>query len=173
MGQEAANWQPSCGKDGMSMRTEPRHAAVTTLAVLALALAGCFRESDENTNEGIDSTPGEVAVEVLLTDASIEMPDEIEAGPVVFEVTNGGTEPHGFAIEGVDSQLDLRVDQLDTVRTELEPGTYTVYSPVEGDREAGLERELTVTEASDGNGAPLRDEAIGPSEEQAPIDDAP
>lgn len=156
----------------MRTRTRSRHAAVTTLAVLALALAGCFRESDENTNEGIDSTPGEVAVEVLLTDTAIEMPDEIEAGPVVFEVTNSGTESHGFAIEGVDGELpSLRVDQLDTVRTELEPGTYTVYSPVEGDREAGLERELTVTEASDSDGAPLGDEGVGPGEEQAPIDD--
>jgi hypothetical protein len=57
------------------------------------------------------------------------------------------------------------------VHLELEQGTYTVYSPVEGDREAGLERELTVTEAVDEGGAPLNDEGVGPSEEQDPIDD--
>lgn len=146
--------------------------ALVALVLLALAVTACFRESDENTNEGTNPSPGGYVVEVRLTDASIEMPAEIPGGDVTFEVTNSGEKPHGFAIEGVTEELDdLRVDQLDTVRTELEPGTYVVYSPVEGDREAGLELELTVTEEEGDDEAPLNDEAIGPSDEQDPIED--
>jgi hypothetical protein len=148
----------------------------TLLAVLALLLAatsGCVRETDDNTNEGIDASPGEVAVEVLLTDSSIEMPTEIQAGAAVFEVTNGGTTDHGFVIDGIAGGLDsVGVDQLDTLRAELAPGTYAVYSPIEGDRENGLELELTITESDDGaSAAPLGDDAVGPSDEQAPIED--
>lgn len=149
-----------------------RIPALATLALLTLALAGCFRESDENTNEGVRPSAGAIAVEVRLTDTSIEMPAEIAGGDVVFEVTNSGEQPHGFVIDGVTEGLEeLHPDQLDTVRTDLEPGTYVVYSPVEGDREAGLELELTVTEEEAGGEAPLNNEAIGPSDEQDPIEE--
>lgn len=142
------------------------------LLVVAFSLAGCFNERDENTNEGTNPSPGAVAVEVRLTDDAIELPSEIPGGQAQFEVSNAGEEPHGFAIEGVDAALDeLQPDQLETLRVELEPGTYTVYSPVEGDRDAGLEVELTVTEPADDDGAPLNDEGVGPSEEQQPIED--
>ena len=147
----------------------------TTLPALVLvagALTGCFRESDENTNEGADTSPGETAIEVVLTDDGIEMPEEMPAGPAMFEVTNGGSADHGFAIDGTDASIDsLAPDGLETLRTELEPGTYTVFSPVEGDREGGLERELTVTEAEGGGGDNLSDEGVGPSEQQEEADD--
>lgn len=155
----------------MSMRSLPRPATAVIIPLIALALVGCFRESDPNTNEGTDPSPGEIVLEVEITDESIEMPDEIENGPVLFEVTNTGTMPHGFAIEGIEEQIDeLLTDGLETLRAELEPGTYVVYSPVEGDREAGLERELTVTEAQDEDENEA-DGGVGPSEEQAPIED--
>ncbi len=145
---------------------------LATLVILALALVGCFRESDDNTMEGTDTSPGETAVEVLITDDEIQMPEEIAAGAVMFEVTNGGGVNHGFAIEGVEGSLDsLNPDALDTLRTELEPGTYTVFSPVGTDREDGLERELTVTGEANASGAPLGDEGIGPSEEQQPVEE--
>lgn len=149
-----------------------RRALVGVAALtMSLVLAGCFRESDANTNEGTNPSPGEIVVEVNITDETIEMPDQIESGPVLFEVTNSGTAPHGFAIDGVDEQIDdLLTDGLETLRTELEPGTYVVYSPVEGDREAGLERELTVTEAEAESPNPA-DGGVGPSEEQDPIED--
>ena len=155
----------------MTSKLPPR--VVALLALVVVALAGCFRESDENTNEGTNPSPGSTAVEVLLTDEAIEMPDEVPAGGVLFEITNAGTTAHGFVIECVDEAIrDLAPDQLDTVRTELEPGTYVVYSPVDDDRENGLERELTVTEVEgDDGGAPLSDDAVGPSEEQNPIED--
>lgn len=148
-----------------------RAAVAVALLALATVLAGCFRESDGNTNEGTNPSPGEIVVEVNITDETFQMPDQIESGPVLFEVTNSGTTPHGFAIEGVEEQIDdLLTDGLETLRTELEPGTYVVYSPVEGDREAGLERELSVTEAEAESPNPA-DGGVGPSEEQDPIED--
>lgn len=112
-----------------------------------LTLGACARESDENTNEGTNPSSGEIVVEVRLTDTSIEMPDEIPGGPILFEVTNSGTEPHGFAIEGIGESLDsLLTDDLATLHTELDAGTYRVFSGVDGDVDAGLERSLMVTE---------------------------
>jgi hypothetical protein len=149
-----------------------RILALAGIALLATVLTACFNERDENTNEGTQPSAGELVVEVLITDDAIEMPAEIPGGPLLFEVTNGGTEPHGIAIDGVDGSLDsLQPDQLDTLHLDLEPGTYTVYSPADGDREAGLELQVTVTQRTDASGAPLNDEGVGPSEQQAPIGD--
>lgn len=132
----------------MAMTTRFRRPLILAMLVLATQVLGaCARESDENLNEGVNPSPGEVVVEVQLTDDSIEMPAEIPGGGVLFEVTNSGTVPHGFAIEGVDERLDsLLSDDLEELHTTLEPGTYRVFSPVEGDPDSGLELELTVTE---------------------------
>jgi hypothetical protein len=148
-----------------------RPIAVTALLGLLLIVVACTRESDEDTNEGGPGSDANVAVEVLITDDELAMPDSVPAGLTVFEVTNNGTSQHGFAIEGHDEQLEqLAIDELATLELELDPGTYTVYSPTPGDRDAGLERQLTVTERASDE-APLRDDAVGPSEEQEEIDD--
>ena len=143
------------------------------LLLVAVLAVGCTRESDENANEGADATGAiSTAIEVELTDEMIEMPDEIPGGLVLFEVTNSGTQPHGFAIDGVDATIEkLNVDELETLEVELEPGTYTVFSPVEGDREAGLERHLTVTEPEPSSNEDPGGEGVGPSERQEPMDD--
>lgn len=145
---------------------------MAALAVTALVATACVRESDENTNEGTNPSPGAVAVEVLVTDAGIEMPAELPGPEIMFEVTNSGMAEHGFAIDGLDERLDSLADgELATLRVELPPGEYTAYSPVEGDREAGIEASFTVIEGSDDDGAPLNEEGVGPSEEQDPIED--
>jgi hypothetical protein len=144
-----------------------KHRTLVGLVALTLALAGCFREQDENTQEGTDSSPGQVVVEVEIRDDGIAMPDEITAGDVLFEVTNIGTAEHGFEIDGTDAALDsLAVDQLETLEVSLEPGDYTAFSPVEGDRENGLEFAFTVTDAAEGSGAPLNDEGVEPGENE-------
>ena len=156
------------------MRPKPRHLALVVLVAGALSLGACTREGDENANEGVPGSGADVALEVVLSDDAIEMPTAIAAGEALFEVTNAGTAEHGFMIEGLDEGLDtLGVDELDVLRVSLEPGTYVVLSPVEGDREAGLERELTVTEAAASDEPDALDEAVGPSEQQDDMDDAP
>jgi hypothetical protein len=146
--------------------TIPRgRAAAVAVALLAFTLAGCSRESDQNTADGGDTGAGQVAIEVELTDEAIEMPAEISAGSVEFEVTNSGTLEHGFTIDGTDASIDtLAPDQRDTVTVELQPGTHTAFSPVDGDRNDGLEWSFTVTDEPDASGAPLFEEGVEPGE---------
>ena len=66
----------------MKMPLLPISVLVT---VLALTLTSCFNERDENTNEGTNPSPGELVVEVELTDDGIEMPDEVTVTEAVDE----------------------------------------------------------------------------------------
>ena len=143
-----------------------RHRSLLiAVPLLALAVAGCFREDDENTMEGVDPSPGQIVVEVELTDDGIVMSDEIAAGDLLFEVTNSGEQPHGFAIDGHDGMLEsLQPNQLDTLAVSLEPGTYLAYSPVEGDRDAGLELEFTTAQMAEPSGAPNFEGGVEPGE---------
>lgn len=148
-----------------------QHPIRVALIVLAatLVLSACAREDDDTLNEGTNPSGGEIVIEVRITDDGIALPDEIPSGPLLFEVTNNGTVTHGFAIEGVEEQLELRLDELATLRTELAPGSYVAYSQVEDDRANGLEAEFTVVERADDDDP--ADAGVGPSEEQDPIDD--
>lgn len=154
----------------MTIRHPVLRVALLAL-VIGLLAAACVRESDENANEGVDASGGGVVVEVRITDDEIALPDEIPAGPAVFEVTNNGTVTHGFAIEGVDDQLELRLDELDTLTVSLEQGTYVAYSPVADDREGGLETEFTVVEATEEDNRDPADAGVGPSDVQDEIED--
>ena len=94
--------------------------------------------------------PTEETVEVSLTEWLINMPTELEAGEVIFEVINDGTVPHTFQITGgaIDTALAAPIGPGETGRltVELAPGTYTVFCPL-GDgahREIGMQLEITV-----------------------------
>ncbi|MBI5959461.1 MAG: cupredoxin domain-containing protein [Chloroflexi bacterium] len=86
---------------------------------------------------------------VSLTEWGIVMPASIPAGKVVFTVTNDGTVPHNFEIEGngVEQgfETDLAPGETRTLEIELSPGTYRIYCPVSDHAESGMEFELTVT----------------------------
>lgn len=141
------------------------------LVAATIVLGACAREDDDTLNEGTNPSGGEIVIEVRITDDGIALPDEIPAGPLLFEVTNNGTVTHGFAIDGVDEQLELRLDELATLRTELDTGTHVAYSQVGDDRANGLEVEFTVVERTDDGNRDPADGGVGPSEEQDPIDD--
>jgi uncharacterized cupredoxin-like copper-binding protein len=94
--------------------------------------------------------PTEETVEVSLTEWLINMPTELEAGEVIFEVINDGTVPHTFQITGgaIDTALAAPIGPGETGRltVELAPGTYTAFCPL-GDgahREIGMQLEFTV-----------------------------
>jgi uncharacterized cupredoxin-like copper-binding protein len=93
--------------------------------------------------------PAAQEVEVGLTEFEIDMPASIAAGDVTFNISNMGTFPHNFEIEGegVEEVLpeDLAPGESGTLEVTLEPGTYTIYCPVEGHRGEGMETELEVT----------------------------
>ena len=88
-------------------------------------------------------------VAVSLREFAIDMPDSLPAGPTTFTVTNDGTIEHSFEIEGqgVEQELEhhLKPGESMDLQVDLAPGTYEVYCPVDGHKEQGMERDLTVS----------------------------
>jgi hypothetical protein len=90
-------------------------------------------------------------VDVSLTEFAIDMPTELAAGAIRFNIVNNGNAPHNFVIEGegVRKSLANNLQPGDSGRlnADLGPGTYTVFCPVgEGAHRAnGMELTLTVS----------------------------
>ena len=90
-------------------------------------------------------------VDVSLTNFEIEMPAELPAGPVRFNIVNNGAAPHSFVLEGEGIRKTLAnvLQPGDSARlnADLAPGVYTIFCPVgEGAHRAqGMELELRVT----------------------------
>ncbi len=93
--------------------------------------------------------PEVTTVEVGLKDFSIDMPDTLNAGPVIIKVTNRGNGVHNFAIErqNVESKFDTNLEpgESRSLRIDLKPGEYRVYCPVGDHAERGMDMTLTVS----------------------------
>ena len=93
---------------------------------------------------------------VRLSEWKVELASRtVPAGAVTFAVTNAGTIPHGFEIEGrgVEKEIELiQAGQSATLTVTLRPGRYEVYCPVGGDshKNLGMVARLVVTGASGG-----------------------
>ena len=127
-------------------------AAIAAIALVAVACAPqpSASEAPAGAASSAGSAGGSGEVDVSLVDYEIEMPESVPAGEVTFNVTNDGGTEHGFEIEG--SGIEEEIEELspgdsDTLTVTLEPGTYTVYCPVDGHRSMGMELELEVTES--------------------------
>jgi uncharacterized cupredoxin-like copper-binding protein len=87
-------------------------------------------------------------VEVSLIDGEIEMPQQLSAGPVTFNVTNNGTTEHGFDIEGQDVEEEiegnLQPGESGSLTVELAAGEYRAYCPVDDHASMGMEVMVTV-----------------------------
>jgi steroid delta-isomerase-like uncharacterized protein len=98
---------------------------------------------------GTPAAAAEDAVAVSLTEFAIDMPTELAAGPVTFQVTNDGTTDHNFEVEGqgIEEELpqNLAPGQSGTLSLDLAAGTYEVYCPVDDHAAHGMRLELTVT----------------------------
>ncbi len=98
-------------------------------------------------------TPVAGAIDVTISDGEIVMPERLLAGPVVFTITNDGTEPHNFVFANdlVGSfflDADLQPGESGTLSVNLPPGIYTAYCPLdEGDHAADGE-QLTIEVAA-------------------------
>jgi plastocyanin len=97
------------------------------------------------------SAPAEPArVEVRLSEWKVELSQAgVPAGTVRFVVTNRGSIPHGFEVEGQGIEQEIAMIQpgaSDTLTVTLQPGTYEVYCPVGEDshKKLGMEAHLTV-----------------------------
>jgi plastocyanin len=90
------------------------------------------------------------AVSAKLSEWKVELSQRtITAGSVTFSVTNAGTIPHAFEVEGQGIERETAVIQPGssaTLQLTLKPGTYDVYCPVGEDshKHLGMETHLKV-----------------------------
>jgi plastocyanin len=130
-----------------------RNAAGALLAALT------FPGSLTNHNPGDPQS-----VSAKLTEWTVELSQgTITAGTVTFTVTNAGSIPHGFEVEGKGVEKEIALIQPGssaTLTLTLVPGTYEVYCPVGGEshKKLGMETHLKVVgalgAATSGYGAP-------------------
>ena len=118
------------------------------------------------------ATPAAVAVE--LSEWTVRVSDaSIPAGPVTFTVTNAGSIPHAFEVEGQGTERETPLIQPGgsaTLTLMLEPGTYEVYCPVGRDshKKLGMDAHLKVV----AGGSPTGASAADPAPRAATVDSA-
>jgi hypothetical protein len=119
--------------------------ATTTISPGAATASGTIpAERDE---PGSRPTPAGAVQEVHLIEYQIHLPDSVPAGKLTFNVENGGKEDHGFEIEGngLEEKTNiLKAGDSAALAVDLPPGTYTVYCPVKGHKDKGMQRTLVV-----------------------------
>jgi hypothetical protein len=134
----------------MVREERPMIRSVLGAMTLGMVLVACETEGDDTTTEGTPPAEG-TAVEVVLSEFTIDMPASVPAGSVAFDIANSGTMAHNFEIEGegIEESLDEDLDpnQAETLTVELAAGTYTVYCPIGDHREQGMEVQLEVTDS--------------------------
>jgi plastocyanin len=90
------------------------------------------------------------AVSARLSEWTIKLSETtIPAGRVTFTVTNGGSLPHAFELEGQGTEHETPLIQpgaRSTLTLTLQPGAYEVYCPVgeNSHKKLGMETHLTV-----------------------------
>jgi plastocyanin len=93
-------------------------------------------------------------VSAKLSEWKVELSEAtIAAGPVTFTVTNAGSIPHGFEVEGAGIERETELIQPGSTATltlTLKPGTYEAYCPVGEDshKKLGMETHLKVVSAT-------------------------
>lgn len=147
-------------------RIATRSAGGMLLAASALG-AGRQQASDEP-----------LLITASLSEWKVELSQTtVEAGVVTFAVTNAGSVPHAFEVEGqgIEKETDvIQPGSRATLTLTLKPGTYEVYCPVGEDshKKLGMETHLmAVSEkrsSSSGYGsAPMSESQAVPTKVQA------
>jgi plastocyanin len=110
------------------------------------------------------------AVTATLSEWTIRLSDAtVPTGPVAFTVTNGGSIPHAFEVEGHGIERETPLIQPGasaTLTLTLAPGTYEIYCPVGEDshKKLGMETHLKVVSAAGARGSSEHDAAAQPAE---------
>src|SRR5437762_2355180 len=107
-------------------------------------------------------------VNVRLSEWKVELSQQtIATGAVRFAVTNAGSIPHGFEVEGQGIEKEIETIQpgaSDTLTLTLKPGSYEVYCPGGSDshKKLGMDTHLKVVSAT--SPAPPAPSGYGASE---------
>jgi hypothetical protein len=112
-------------------------------AALTLPQVAIAHDDDE-------ARPTSAIVNVSLSEWKVQLtPDRVQPGPVILQVTNSGTIPHAFEVEG--GSLEKTTPQIQpgataTLKLDLRSGNYEAYCPVgKGSHKMlGMESRLTV-----------------------------
>jgi len=112
-------------------RSSRRIVGLTGSFLLSLIVAmPCFASPD--TPAGATAAPG--TVKVNLSEWKVQLsPARVPPGPVTLEVSNAGTIPHAFEIEGAGlekSTPQLQPGATVTMKLDLRAGSYEAYCPV-------------------------------------------
>jgi len=104
-----------------------------------LAIAVVFNGCKEETTQ----PPATPSYTVTLKDGSIEMPTNVKAGKVIFNVTNGGNQQHRFEVERErdGSEVETRVlnpGETQSLEVTVTAEEYEFYCPLP-DHKAGGE----------------------------------
>jgi uncharacterized cupredoxin-like copper-binding protein len=135
--------------------------AVLGAAALSLVAAGCGDDEDTTVSTTTPTTTeagatgatgaagGGETVDISETDFALDPSDvSTKAGTVTFNVSNDGDTTHNLEVEGsgVEEELpaDLAPGDSGKLSVDLEPGTYTMYCPVDGHRDQGMEGTVEV-----------------------------
>lgn len=131
----------------------PMHAipspTVAGLLIAALTVGGATT---------LPHSPSDPAVSAKLSEWKVELSQlSVSAGVVTFTVTNEGSIPHAFEVEGQGIEKETEVIQPGasvTLKLTLKAGTYDVYCPVGGDshKRMGMETHLKVVNAKGASG---------------------
>jgi plastocyanin len=114
-----------------------RYVALLLLAVALVATAAL-------------PAPDPVALDATLSEWQVDLSQgTIAAGPATFTITNAGSIPHAFEVEGQGIEQETPLIQpgaTATLTVTLMPGTYDVYCPVGEDshKKLGMETHLKV-----------------------------
>jgi len=93
-------------------------------------------------------------VSVKLSEWNVALSQaSVAAGPVTFVITNAGSIPHGFEVEGQGIEKEIETIQpgaSDTLTLTLKTGSYDVYCPVGEDshKKLGMDTHLKVVSGS-------------------------
>jgi plastocyanin len=112
-------------------------------------------------------------VSVRLSEWKVELSQaSVAAGTVTFAITNAGSIPHGFEVEGkgIEKEIErIQPGASDTLTLTLKAGTYEVYCPVGKDshKKLGMETHLRVAGAQSSSASGYGGSEMSESHEMA------